>query len=554
MGFFNRLKAPRKTFINDIVTGLVMSIVTVPGALANGLLAGVNPVYGVYSVIAGTSVAAIFTSSVIMNVDSTGATAIATSDFLVGVAPEQHLSHLVVLGLLVGAFMLLFGLLRLGFLVRFISNAVMTGFLSGLGMLTIMGQWGDLTGYYSDASNKVFKTVDTGLNVQTFDWPTVVLGLITIGLLVVLGRTRWERYSFAVAVVVATALAYVPYFDSVQLVGDMTAIPSGLPMPNMPDFSLIPAMIIPALTIAIIALVQASGVSGSIPNPDGEYPDPSGDFRGQGMANLSAGLFGGIAVGGSLSGTTLIQSIGGGSRWANIFTALFTVVILVLFAQLIALLPLTALAGLLIVVGVSMIKIPRIQTVWRTGFFPLAVMIVTFVATLFLPLQFAVATGVIFTLILYVFRSAEKVRVERIVPLADGGFAEEDAPEAVPSGEILIIQPIGSLFFAGVAEFEEALPTVGDASGSVVIIRLRDRDEVGSTFIRLVARYARALEAADNRLMLEGLSERVLDQLEKTKIVELLGQENLFLAQPRFGGSLAEAMAAAEAWIAQANR
>ena len=168
-------------------------------------------------------------------------------------------------------------------------------------------------------------------------------------------------------------------------------------MPNMPDFSLIPAMLIPALTIAIIALVQASGVSGSIPNPDGEYPDPSGDFRGQGVANLSVGLFGGIAVGGSLSGTTLIQSIGGVSRWANLFTALFTVVILLLLAQLIALLPLTALAGLLIVVGVSMIKVPRIQTVWRTGLVPLTVMIVTFVATLFLPLQYAVATGVIFT-------------------------------------------------------------------------------------------------------------------------------------------------------------
>ena len=159
--------------------------------------------------------------------------------------PDQHLAYMVVLGLLVGAFMLIFGLLKLGFLVRFISNAVMTGFLSGLGVLTIMGQWGDLTGYYSDAGNKVFKTIDTGLNFQAFDWPTTVLGLITIALLVVLGRTRWERYSFAVAVVVATVLAFLPFFDSVQLVGDMTDIPGGLPMPNMPDLSLIPAMIIP---------------------------------------------------------------------------------------------------------------------------------------------------------------------------------------------------------------------------------------------------------------------------------------------------------------------
>ena len=275
MGIIGRLKVPRKTFISDAVSGLIMAIVTVPGALANGQLAGVNPVHGIYSVIAGTSMAALFTSSVIMNVDSTSATAIATSDFLRGLPADRQLTHLVMLGILVGAFMLLFGLLKLGFLVRFVSNAVMTGFLSGLGILTIMGQWGDLTGYHSDAGNKVFKTIDTGLNMQAFDWPTFLLGLITIGMLIVLSRTKVERYSFAIVVVVATVLALLPFFDSVQVVSDMADIPSGLPLPQIPDFSLMPTMIIPALTIAIIALVQAAGVSGSVPNPDGEYPDHS---------------------------------------------------------------------------------------------------------------------------------------------------------------------------------------------------------------------------------------------------------------------------------------
>ena len=125
------IKVPGKTFLNDVRTGLVMALINVPGGLANGLLAGVNPVFGLYSMIAGTTVAAFFTSSVIMNVDSTSATALATLETLSGIPAEQHLSYLVVLGLLVGFFMLVIGLLKLGFLVRFISNAVMTGFLSG---------------------------------------------------------------------------------------------------------------------------------------------------------------------------------------------------------------------------------------------------------------------------------------------------------------------------------------------------------------------------------------------------------------------------------------
>ena len=139
------LQVPRKIWSRDLVAGLVMAVVNIPGALANGLLAGVNPVFGLYSMMAGTTVAAVFTSSVIMNVDSTSATALATLDALSGIPGDQQLAYLVVLGLLVGLFMLVFGLLKLGFLVRFISNAVMTGFLSGLGVLTILGQVGDLT-------------------------------------------------------------------------------------------------------------------------------------------------------------------------------------------------------------------------------------------------------------------------------------------------------------------------------------------------------------------------------------------------------------------------
>jgi SulP family sulfate permease len=142
------------------------------------------------------------------------------------------------------------------------------------------------------------------------------------------------------------------------------------------------------------------------------------------------------------------------------------------------------------------------------------------------------------------------VRVERIVPLAEGGFTEAEMPDTLTDGEIVVLQPIGSLFFAGVAEFEEYLPEVGTAKRAVVIIRLRDRDEVGSTFIRLIERYAQSLQAAGSKLMLEGLNERVLEQLEETEIVELLGRENLFLAKLRFGDSLKEALAAAERWIA----
>lgn len=543
------LKVPRTILRQDALAGLILAMVNIPGALANGVLAGVNPVFGVYSMIAGTSVAALFTSSVLMNVDSTSATSLATFDSLTGIDSSQQLGYLVVLSLLVGAFMLAFGLLKLGFLVRFISNSVMTGFLSGLGVLTILGQLGDLTGYYSDAPNKVAQTIDLLRNLGQVSLPTLAAGLITIGVVVGLGRTRLAQVSFLVGLLATTILvAVVPALQNVPIVGDTTQIPSGLPQLHLPEVSLIPAMLLPALTIAVIALVQASGVSQSVPNPDGQYPDASGDFRGQGIANVAVGLVGGIPVGGSLSGTTLVRSVGGKSRWTNIFVGIFAAVVMMLFAPFLEQLPMPALAGLLVVVGYSMINFARIRTVRQTGLMPLVAMAITFVVTLFVPIQLAVLTGVVLTFIVYVATSAEAVRIERMVALPGGGFGEAPVPSALPSGEIVILLPVGSLFFAGAAELEEHLPKIGTARGTVVILRLRDYDEIGSTFIRLVGRYARQLFASGNRLMLAGVSESVYQQLVDTGLLASLGETAVVKAEARFMGSLEKAVARAREW------
>lgn len=543
------LRVPRTVLISDLIAGLVNAVVSIPGGIANGVLAGVNPVYGLYSMMVGTPIAALFTSSVIMNVDATSATSLATLDALASIPEEQELAYLVVLALLVGLLMTLFGILKLGSLVRFISNSVMTGFLSGLGILTILSQVGDLTGYASDAEEKVFQTIDTIINWQQIDWATFAVGLVTIILIVVLDRTKFSNYSFAVALITTTALVAVLGLESVAVVGDSASIPRSLPSLNLPDLSLIPAMFTPALVIAIIALVQAAGVSQSIPNPDGDFPDPSGDFRGQGVANIAVGFTGGISVGGSVSGTIQVQSIGGKSRWANIFTGVFATLCVLLIAPLIEFIPMATLAGTLIVVGVQMINVPRIETVWHTGWIPSTVMIITLVITLFAPLQWAVGVGVVLHMIMFIYQSAEAVQIRRVVPQPDGTFIDDDVPEVLPSGEIVALLPVGSLFFAGAAEFEEHLPEVGEAQRTVVIIGLRDRDEIGSTFVRIIERYAKQLDMEGNKLMLAGMNERIMEQLDKTELMELLGEEDVFPSEPQYFGPLKKALAAANDWI-----
>ena len=142
-----------------------------------------------------------------------------------------------------------------------------------------------------------------------------------------------------------------------------------------------------------MTLIQGAGVSQGYPNPDGKYPNVSRDFFGQGAANIATSFVGGVPAGGSISGTALLMSAGATSRLANIFAGLFVTVIVLLAAPLVERVPMPALAALLIVAGFQGLRIPQAVTIWKTGRISALVMIITFIATLFIPLQYAVLLG-----------------------------------------------------------------------------------------------------------------------------------------------------------------
>lgn len=210
-----------KGFAGDLSAGLSKSIDAVAGGMGNALLAGVNPVHGLYTVLAATPVGAIFTSSVFMNIDSTGALAATAGSMLLTYPAEQRSAALIVLTLLAGVLMLAAGLLKLGFLTRFISNAVLRGFLTGIGVNIVLGQLGDFTGYASSYSNKVVKGIDTLLHVAQWHWPTFLIGLVTVVLLVLLDRTRLNKFSLLIALAVASALVPLLNLTTVPLVASL---------------------------------------------------------------------------------------------------------------------------------------------------------------------------------------------------------------------------------------------------------------------------------------------------------------------------------------------
>jgi SulP family sulfate permease len=550
------IKLEKKNLTSDLLAGLTFALVNIPQAMAHAMLAVVNPVFGLYTLMLATPVGALFTSARFMNISTTSALAVAAGDTLINYPSGDRASVLVTLVLMIGVFQIILGLLRLGWLTRFIPFSVMTGFMTGVAALIIIGQLGDLTGYYSSYSGKIPQVADLILNRQSILWATLAIGLLTILLVYWLGSTRLSKFSLILALLLASGTALLlnqVFAADIKLVKDIADVPRALPKLVLPDLTLISKLIVPAIAIGIIGLVQGAGVSKTFPNPDGKFSDISRDFFGQGAANLAGGLFGGIPAGGSSSGSALMISAGARSRWANIFGGITVAIVILLFANLVELVAMPVLAGLVIVAGVQMVNKDAIQTVWQTNTVSRAIMLVTFGSTLVMPLQYAVLLGVAISILLFVFQQSNTIRVVEWVVKESGWPVEQPVTGQVDSSRITVLYVYGNLFYAAADSFENSLPVVEDAKRAVVILLLRGYEDVGSTVSEVLRRYAQALQANAGKLLLAGVSPGLRDQLQRTGLLDLIGGENIFLASKTIGEAGNAALHAATNWLAETS-
>ena len=539
-----------RTLRQDTTAGLVLGLQSVPDGLATGLLAGVNPLSGLYGYMVGTATGALFTSSTFMAVQGTGAMAMVIADVPAIRDAGDPTRALVTLSVLTGAVMLTAGLLRLGTVLRFVSNAVMVGFINAVGVNIVLGQLANLTGYQAEGANRLIRAFNTVIHPGRLDGPSLVIGFATIALIVVLQRTRLGAMGLVVAVVVTSAVAHMADWSSVATLGDLGIVADSLPTPELPLLRMVPVLIVPAVALAFVGLVQGAGVSANFPNPDGTYPEASRDFTGQGAANIASGVLQGMPVGGSVSATSLNKEAGARSRQSLLFAAAVMALVILVFGDAVGEVAMPALAGLLMLIGYRTITPADLQSVWRTGVVQKAVLAVTFLLTLVVPLQYAVLLGVGLSVVLHVVRQSNQVTVRRQVAGPDGYVVEVDPPAELPAREVVVLQPYGSLFFAAAPVFEATLPAVREAStGSVVILRLRGRSDLGTSFMDVLRRYAEALVAADSRLMIVSANDRIIEQLAVTGITEVIGADSVYPGDERVGATVERASADAQVWV-----
>jgi SulP family sulfate permease len=542
----------RDTLREDAVAGLVLGVESVPDGLAAGLLAGVNPLSGLYAYLFGTIGGSFFTSSAFMAVQATGAMSVIIADVPAVHATQDSERALFTLAVLTGVVMLAAGLAKLGSVLRFVSNSVMVGFISAVGVNIVLGQLANLTGYKAMGANRVVRALVTLAHPHQLHLQSLTVGLVTIALILLLERTRLGPMGLVLAVIVTSAGTAALGWHGVATVGELGAIPRSLPVPVAPMVRLVPSLLLPALSLAFVGLVQGAAISAKLANPDGRYPDASGDFIGQGAANVIAGIFRGMPVGGSMSASALNKAAGARSRMSLMLASVVMAVVIVAFAGLVGHIAMPALAGLLMLIGFRTIKPADIQSAWRTGAIQKAVLLVTFTLTMVIPLQYAVLVGVGLSVILHVVRQSNQITIKRWLLDPEGNLIETDPPAELPANEVVALQPYGSLFFATAPVFESALPALtGTSRNSVVILRLRGRTDLGTTFMGVLERYARALAAGGSKLVIVSAGEQIQGQLRATGVTDLVGPENIYTGNERVGATLMRAYEDATAWIQQ---
>ena len=533
----------------DLVAGVPGAIGSVPDGMAAAVLIGVNPIHGLYASMVGPIVGGLTASTRLMVITTTTAAALAAGSALATVPDEDRTEALFLLTVLAGAFMFVAGLLKLGRYTRFVSHSVMIGFLTGVAVNIVLGQFGDLTGVTAQGANSLARAISVLTDPGAIHLPSLVTGLGAIALLVALSRTSLAPYAAVIALAIPTIALIFLGSEAVALVSDAGEIPSGLPVPGLPSIGLLSfEILVGAMAVAVIVLVQGAGVAESAPNPDGTRSSSNRDFLAQGFSNIVSGLFRGQPVGGSVGQTALNKNAGAVDRWGSIASGLWMLLILVAFSGLVGWVAMPTLAAVLIVAGLGSIRMGDITTIWRAGPQSQVALVTTFVSTLFLPVAAAVGVGVALSLLLQVNQEAMDVRLVRLVP-TDEGYLEEPVPRYLGSNEIVILDVYGSLFYAGARTLETHLPEAGDARNPVVVLRMRGRRTLGATAFAVLSGYSNRLAEHGGRLYLSGVDDSVLEQFNRFGVVDETGPMIVRAAEPLLGASTRRVMEDAESWL-----
>lgn len=527
----------RRTVRADLIAGLTGAVIVLPQGVAFAIIAGLPPEYGLYSAIVPAIIAALFGSSYHLISGPTTAISIVVfttiSPLAMPLSPE-YISMVLTLTFLAGFFQLALGVARLGALVNFVSHSVVVGFTSGAAVLIATSQLSNMIGVTIPQKHS-FIHIWTEVFYRISEANLYVLSIAIVTLLVAvifkILLPRWPGMLLAMIVGSVMALFLGAKEHGVSLVG---ALPAHLPPLSHPDLTtaslrqLAPA----ALAVAMLGLAEAVSIARSVATKSEQRIDSNQEFIGQGLSNIVGSFFSSYAASGSFTRTGVNFSAGAKTPMAAVFAAVSLAVILLLIAPLTAYLPIPSMAGILMLVAYSLIDMYHIKRIIRTSRPEAVILLTTFLATLFVELEFAIYVGVILSLLLYLNRTSHPHFVT-MVPNPESSRRSFINILHMPMPEcpqLKVIRIDGSIFFGAVNHIAEEIDKLRKQNPEQCHILVIGS---GINFIdvagcEMLATEAHSLHMTGGKLYLCGLKSEVLEVLRRGGYLKKIGEENIF--------------------------
>lgn len=520
------------TLRSDALAGFTNAIIVLPQGVAYALIAGLPPEFGLYAAMVPAIIAALFGSSWHLISGPTAALSIVvftTVSPLAEPGSPEFIRLALTLTLMAGVFQLVLAVARLGVLVNFVSHSVVIGFTAGAAVVIASSQLQSLLGLkLATDGSFIDNWVQVLGHLPGASWQSAAVALATL-LSCILIKKLWPRWpNMLLALILASVLAMAldPTRQQVALVG---AIPGALPAFSLPDFQFgtLASLASGALALGLLGLVEAVSIARAVATRSHQRLDGNQEFVGQGLSNVVGAFFSSYASSGSFTRTGVNYTSGARSPMAAIFAGLFLLLILLLFADLTAYVPIPAMAGLLLVVSWNLIDFHHIRIIIKAAKSEATVLIVTFLATLLVAMEFAIYAGVILSLVFYLKRTS-RPQVVTLLPEPEARhpvFVNGDDKRLPYCPQLRIVQIDGSLFFGAVNHVQEYLQAIREPRLLIVANGINFVDIVGADMLLQEARRRRA-NGGD--LYLCNLKDRVSRFMQRNGMLEELGESNVF--------------------------
>jgi len=510
---------------NNVLAGLVVGVVALPLAMAFAIASGARPEQGLYTAIVAGLCTSLFGGTRMQISGPTGAFVA-----VLAIITAQHgIAGLQIATLMAGVILVAFGVARLGAVLKFIPNPVITGFTAGIAVIIFVGQWKDFLGLTPAASGlrfhqKLWSLIEA---LPSINVPTAALGALALAILILAARRLPRIPAPLIALVVVTGIQAVFHFNGVATIGTaFGGIPRTLPTLAIPslDLARVLSLVGPAFTIALLGAIESLLSAVVADGMAGTRHDSNQELIGQGVANILAPLFGGFAATGAVARTATNIRNGASSPLAGVVHSVFLILVILFLAPLASAIPLCCLSAVLFVVAWNMSEIPHVVRLVRGAPRPdVAVLLISFTLTVFVDLVVAVNVGVILAALLFMRRMADAVHVEQQDAAANP--LAEDSAGADGSG-FVIYSIDGPFFFGAAAKLERTLEHI-QRPATTLILRMGNVPFVDATGIFALEEIITDFQKHGASVVLAEVRPNVRKKLARSGMVEQVGLSNV---------------------------